>query len=87
MDGRRGLWAACGGGKRHHRGVRVPALPSARDPRFHSCNPAKPEAGFLRTSLPLSQTSKCGLLSDLEEVDIDRKLFPPTMVRGKDELE
>ena len=28
-----------------------------------------------------------GLLSDLEEVDIDRKLFPPTMVRGKDELE
>ena len=39
------------------------------------------------TQASLSQTSKCGLLSDLEEVDIDRKLFPPTMVRGKDELE
>ena len=40
--------------------------------------------GFSRLSLRLQSV---GLLSDLEEVDIDRKLFPPTMVRGKDELE
>ena len=76
-----------GAGGRREAGLPSSSRSKLSDPRFHSCNPAKPEAGFLQTSLSLSQTSKCGLLSDLEEVDIVRKLFPPTMVRGKDELE
>ena len=43
--------------------------------------------GFSRQASLSLRVQSVGLLSDLEEVDIDRKLFPPKMVRGKDELE
>ena len=60
-------WEADGAGGRREAGLPSSSRSKLSDPRFHSCNPAKPEAGFLQPTLsPLAKCAKC----DLEEIDI-----------------